>query len=113
MMPRLNQIFQETIELIKDMLDVTRRLQREWIRAFITAITIRRALTTFMTAHGVPGASVAIACQGWLVFSRGYGLANTTTSESVTTNHLFRIVSLSKPITSVLLSLAPASRSRR
>ena len=35
------------------------------------------------------------------MFSEGYGFADTSTNDPVTTNHLFRIASLSKPITSV------------
>jgi CubicO group peptidase (beta-lactamase class C family) len=52
-----------------------------------------------MTTHVVPGVSLAIAYKGRLVFSKGYGFADTSTNEPVTTNHLFRIASLSKPIT--------------
>lgn len=62
---------------------------------------IRQTVTTFMTNHGMPGASVALTHQGRLVFARGYGIANQATNEPVTTNHLFRIASVSKPITAV------------
>src|SRR5215207_5208075 len=98
---RLNQIFRETIELIKDSLDVTLRLRREWIRGLVAAIATRRAVTNLMATHNLPGASIAIAYRGRLVFRRAYGLADTATNEAVTTNHVFRIASLSKPITAV------------
>jgi CubicO group peptidase (beta-lactamase class C family) len=66
-----------------------------------TAVVVRQLVTNFMTTYGVPGVSVAIAYNGRLVFRAGYGLADTSTNEPVTTNHLFRIASLSKPITAV------------
>jgi CubicO group peptidase (beta-lactamase class C family) len=97
--PRLNEIFRETIELIKAMFDVLRRLQRDFVRYLAAAITIRRFVEQFMTAHGVPGVSLAIAYKGRLVFRKGYGFADTSTKEPLTTSHLFRIASLSKAIT--------------
>jgi len=91
-------------------------------RAF-TPAKIRAQVTAFMAANNVPGASLAIAYKGRLVFSEGYGYTDVGMKVSffpsfggvlsprglrfeipsvpVTTNHLFRIASLSKPITSV------------
>jgi CubicO group peptidase (beta-lactamase class C family) len=46
---------------------------------------------------------VAITKGGKLVFAKGYGLANTATDESVTPFHLFRVASISKPITSAAI----------
>ncbi|WP_139488400.1 serine hydrolase [Brevibacillus dissolubilis] len=62
---------------------------------------IDQTVTTFMNNHRVPGLSLALAHRGRLVLSQAFGLANTATNERVTTNHLFRIASVSKPITSV------------
>ena len=62
---------------------------------------IRQTATTFMNNHGVPGVSLALAYQGRLRFAQGYGLADRATNESVTPSHLFRIASVSKPITAV------------
>ncbi|WP_257145958.1 serine hydrolase [Bacillus thuringiensis] len=62
---------------------------------------IHQTVTNFMNNHGVPGATLALTYQERLVFAQGYGLANRVTNELVTTNHLFRIASVSKPITSV------------
>ena len=53
----------------------------------------------FMNTWSVPGMSVAIARHGRLVFSQGYGLADPATGERVTPEHLFRIASVTKPIT--------------
>jgi CubicO group peptidase (beta-lactamase class C family) len=64
---------------------------------------IRQTVTNFMTTYGVPGASVALSYQGRLVFAQGYGLANQANNEPVTPQHLFRIASLSKPITATAI----------
>lgn len=63
---------------------------------------IDNSLRVFMTDHSVPGASVALTHRGRLVFARGYGVADTS-GTPVTTNHLFRIASISKPITAVAI----------
>ena len=57
----------------------------------------------FMRAHSVPGLSVAVARNGELLFERGLGFAGGDNPERVTPAHLFRIASVSKPITSVTL----------
>ena len=53
----------------------------------------------FMTRWGVPGASVAVAREGKLIFARGYGVADPETGAPVQPDSLFRVASLSKPIT--------------
>src|SRR5207302_1394106 len=56
---------------------------------------------------------VAIARRGRLVYAQGFGLADENTGERVTASHLFRIASVSKPITSVaIFSLIEAGRLR-
>lgn len=62
---------------------------------------IDSTVRTFMTAHSVPGGSVALSLEGRLLFARTYGVADPGTNAPVTTGHLFRLASLSKPITSV------------
>lgn len=56
-----------------------------------------------MTKYDVPGSAVAIVKDGCLVFSKGYGVANKSTGETVDANSLFRIASISKSITSVAI----------
>ena len=53
----------------------------------------------FMVSHKVSAGSLAITYQGRLVFARGYTWAKTTSPATEPTS-LFRIASLSKPITS-------------
>ncbi|TQF02586.1 beta-lactamase family protein [Kitasatospora acidiphila] len=64
---------------------------------------IRRVVTAFMTRHGVPGASVALTDQGRLVYVEGFGVTDPATNALVTPGHLFRIASVSKPITAVTI----------
>jgi D-alanyl-D-alanine carboxypeptidase len=65
----------------------------------------------FMKKYDVPGMSIAIAKDGKLVYAKGYGYADKTTGEKVTPSHLFRIASVSKPITAVaVLQLVETGR---
>lgn len=62
-----------------------------------------------MTQYHVPGMAIAITHNGKLVYARGYGNADTTTHTPVTSQHLFRIASVSKCITAIaILKLAEA-----
>lgn len=56
-----------------------------------------------MEAGGAPGLSVAIARHGQFVYRQGFGYADKSAGERVTTSSLFRIASISKPITSVAI----------
>jgi CubicO group peptidase (beta-lactamase class C family) len=52
-----------------------------------------------MTKWGVPGGAVALVKDGKLVMAEGYGLADKQGNVAATADSLFRIASLSKPIT--------------
>jgi CubicO group peptidase (beta-lactamase class C family) len=54
----------------------------------------------FMGRFDVPGLSVAIAREGVLVYEATFGIANRERDEPLSTASLFRIASVSKPITS-------------
>jgi len=56
----------------------------------------------FMQTWAVPGAALAVATQGRLIFSRGYTW-DTVDAEVVQPDSLFRIGSMAKPITSVAI----------
>jgi CubicO group peptidase (beta-lactamase class C family) len=56
---------------------------------------------TFMQTHSVPGMCVTVARGGTLVHQKAYGVADRDKGEKVTPASLFRIASVSKPITSV------------
>jgi len=61
------------------------------------------ALQALMRRYHIPGLSVAIARNEKLVFTRGHGYANTESRLPVSNTSLFRIASLSKPITAVAI----------
>jgi CubicO group peptidase (beta-lactamase class C family) len=58
-------------------------------------------INAYMQQQSVPGLSIAITRNERLVYAEGFGHANTTTNESVTPSSLFRIASISKPVTAV------------
>src|SRR5207248_5676315 len=77
-------------------------------REAIAALALR-----YLRAHGIPGMSLAVARQGRLVYAQGFGVADRRSGEPVTPSHLFRIASVSKPITSVaIFSLLETGRLR-
>src|SRR5690349_2658765 len=59
----------------------------------------QRWIETFMAEHRVPGGQLAIARGGKVVYSRGFGYADREQKTPVEPTSLFRIASISKPIT--------------
>jgi CubicO group peptidase (beta-lactamase class C family) len=65
------------------------------------------AMTAFMGKSGAPGGALAVVKDGRLAFAKGYGLADVDERTAAEPTSLFRIASLSKPITAVaVLALA-------
>jgi N-acyl-D-amino-acid deacylase len=62
-----------------------------------------RLMHDFMKEHRVPGAAVAVTHQGRVVFARGYGYSDIAAGEVAQPTSLFRIASISKPITAVAI----------
>ncbi len=60
-----------------------------------------RATLTLLTKYKIPGLSISIAKDGKLIFARGFGIADTSAGEPVQPDSLFRIASVSKPLTAV------------
>jgi N-acyl-D-amino-acid deacylase len=60
-----------------------------------------REMETFMQARNVPGGALAVVKDRRLVFARGYGWADKEKQSPVTPKSLFRIASISKPVTGV------------
>jgi N-acyl-D-amino-acid deacylase len=63
-------------------------------------------VTGWMRAWQVPGGALAVATSGEIVHSRGYGYADLAHTEPVTPDHLFRVASVSKPITAIATLVA-------
>jgi len=53
----------------------------------------------FLRIHDIPGLSLAVAWQGRLAYAGGFGVADKTAGAAVQTTSLFRIASITKPIT--------------
>ncbi|MEO8770965.1 MAG: serine hydrolase domain-containing protein [Ferruginibacter sp.] len=60
-------------------------------------------VSSFMTTYAVPGVSVAITKNGKLVYAKSYGKADQASSTDVKNTSLFRLASVSKPITAVAI----------
>jgi CubicO group peptidase (beta-lactamase class C family) len=63
----------------------------------------RSEMSKLMLEHQVPGASLAVARHGKVVFANAFGYADVSTKELVLPESLFRIASISKPITAVAI----------
>ncbi len=60
-------------------------------------------ITNFLNSYNIQGATVALAKDGKLVYMRAFGNADQNGQEQTQPYHLFRIASLSKPITGVAI----------
>jgi N-acyl-D-amino-acid deacylase len=58
-------------------------------------------MTDFVTKFKVPGAAVAVAKDGTIVYSRGFGWADRENKSAMKPDAIFRIASMSKPFTAV------------
>lgn len=58
-------------------------------------------MTRLLEKYRIPGAALAVAKNGRLVLSRGYGWADIAAKEAVQPTSLFRLASLTKPVTAV------------
>lgn len=56
-----------------------------------------------MDRHGIPGASLAIAKDGKLVFAKGFGWSNPAQNQAARPDTLFAVASISKPITALAI----------
>ncbi|HYG75720.1 MAG TPA: serine hydrolase domain-containing protein [Planctomycetota bacterium] len=60
-------------------------------------------MVDFVTQYKVPGASLAVTKDNRLVYARGFGCADEATGECVQPQSLFRIASISKPVTAAAI----------
>jgi serine beta-lactamase-like protein LACTB, mitochondrial len=61
--------------------------------------TFEDTITKFMAANKTPGVSVALVERGQLLWSRGFGMANLEDESPATPQTLYRLGSVSKPLT--------------
>jgi serine beta-lactamase-like protein LACTB len=64
---------------------------------------IEKAVAAFMTANSVPGVSIAVVQNDQPVWSAGFGMSDLEDSASATSSTLYRLGSISKPITAVAI----------
>ena len=57
----------------------------------------------FMSENNVPGLSLGVSYQGKKLYSRAYGFADRESGKKVNSRSLFRIASISKPVTSIAI----------
>jgi N-acyl-D-amino-acid deacylase len=70
-------------------------------------------MRSLLADHEVPGAALAVSKDGRTVYSRGFGWADADHEQPVQPDSLFRIASISKPITAAaILQLAEQGRLR-
>src|SRR5216684_4933734 len=62
---------------------------------------IEKAISSFMSANSVPGVAAAVVLDGEPVWSAGFGMSDLEDSAPTTSSTLFRLGSISKPITAV------------
>ena len=72
---------------------------------------IHKTMQDYLAANKVPGAAIAITRDDRLVYAAGFGFANRETGEEAGPTSLFRIASVSKPVTSTaILKLIEAGK---
>src|ERR1700736_1181585 len=64
---------------------------------------IEKAVSAFMTASSVPGVSVAVVQNGQPIWSSGFGMSDLEDFTPATSSTLYRLGSISKPITAVAI----------
>src|SRR5580692_3079967 len=64
---------------------------------------IEKAASSFLAANSVPGISVAVEQDGELLWSAGFGMADLENFVPATSSTLFRLGSISKPITATAI----------
>jgi CubicO group peptidase (beta-lactamase class C family) len=62
-----------------------------------------QTITAFMRKFSIPGGAVAVMRDGKLIYARGFGYADVENKTPVQPDALFRIASVSKPITSAAI----------
>lgn len=66
-------------------------------------IQLDNKIQAVMKNYSIPGASIAIVKDGKLVYAKGYGYGNKEKKEIASATSLYRVASISKPITAVAI----------
>ena len=68
---------------------------------FPDLVSFDELMRSFIQQNEIPGGALAVAKDGQLIYARGFGYANQMKKEPVNPESLFRIASISKPLTAV------------
>ena len=72
---------------------------------------VQDSVRSFMSRHGIPGLSIAIAVDGQLAWSSGFGLADLENAVPALASTVYRTASIGKPMTAVAaLQLAASGK---
>lgn len=74
-------------------------------RANAALASFDELITQRMREKGIPGAALAISKNGRLIYARGYGYADLESKSLVQPDSLFRLASVSKPITGTSIAM--------
>ncbi len=66
-------------------------------------VSFDNVMVDFVTKNSLPGAALAVGREGKLFYERGYGWADVEQQQPVQPTSLFRIASISKPVTGVAI----------
>jgi N-acyl-D-amino-acid deacylase len=77
--------------------------RQETIDAIAAMTALDQSIIRIMADYGVPGGAFAMAKDGRLIHAQGYGLACMDNGRAVRADSLFRIASVSKPVTAVAI----------
>jgi serine beta-lactamase-like protein LACTB len=66
-------------------------------------LEIEKAVSSFMSANSIPGVGAAVVLDGQPLWSEGFGMADLANYSPATSSTLFRLGSISKPITATAI----------
>lgn len=77
---------------------------KEWENSPVDSIitNLKMFIPEYLINHNVPGASIALINDNKIVWTEGFGVANTITRKPVKSNTLFEVASISKVVTAYL-----------
>lgn len=109
-LPRPRRSFLQTIGLISVLTASCTTPARQERRPTVSMAPFDEAMQDFMAARKIPGGALTVIQDSRLIHARGYGLADRTERRPVSQASLFRIASLSKPITAAAILLLVQER---
>ncbi|MBT6449531.1 MAG: beta-lactamase family protein, partial [Verrucomicrobiales bacterium] len=72
-------------------------------KQFPALVSFDELMRKFVRENNIPGAALAVAKDGRMVYARGFGYADREKNKHVQPESLFRIASISKPLTAVAI----------